>query len=45
VNLNRVRELEPYFHGEYIIRLDNGTKLKLSRTRRDQLRRFFGDDL
>ena len=37
VNLDRVRELQPYFKGEYVLILQNGTKLKLSRARRDKL--------
>ena len=37
VNLDRVREMQPYFKGEHILILQGGTKLKLSRTRRDKL--------
>jgi len=37
VNLDRVRELEPYFHGDYVLRLVDGTRLTLSRTYRDRL--------
>ncbi len=37
VNLDRVRELEPYFHGDYMVRLNDGTRLTLSRTYRDRL--------
>jgi two-component system LytT family response regulator len=37
VNLDRIRELQPWFHGEYIVVLKNGSKLKLSRSYREQL--------
>lgn len=40
VNLDRVRELQPYVKGEYIVILHNGEKLKLSRSRREQLERL-----
>lgn len=36
VNLDRVRELHPHFN-EYLVVLKDGTELKLSRTRKDQL--------
>jgi two-component system LytT family response regulator len=39
VNLNRVRELRPWFSGEMIIVMQNGTELKLSRTYRKDLER------
>jgi two-component system LytT family response regulator len=37
VNLDCIRELQPYFRGNYILILRDGTKLKLSRARRDRL--------
>jgi len=37
VNLSRVQEMEPYFHGDYIIRLKDGRTLTLSRTYRSRL--------
>lgn len=40
VNVARVRELQPWFHGEYIVVLQDGTNLKLSRTHRDALTRL-----
>ncbi len=40
VNLDRVREVHPLFHGEYRVVLDDGTKLRLSRGYRDRLSRF-----
>jgi two-component system, LytTR family, response regulator len=45
VNLERVRELEPYFHGDYILRLEDGTKLTLSRTYRERLEQRLGREL
>ena len=38
----RVSELRSYFHGEYIVILDDGTQLKLSRTYRDSLESIAG---
>jgi two-component system LytT family response regulator len=40
VNLDRVREVQPLFHGEHRVVLDDGTKLTLSRGYRDRLSRF-----
>jgi len=37
VNLNRIKELQPHFNGDYIVVLDNGRQLRLSRSRREQL--------
>ncbi|MDQ6690118.1 MAG: LytTR family DNA-binding domain-containing protein [Gemmatimonadota bacterium] len=42
VNIDRVRELQPYFHGEYVVVLRDGAKLKLSRGYRDSLARLLG---
>ncbi len=40
VNTERVKELQPLFHGEYSVTLKNGTRLTLSRSHRDQLARL-----
>lgn len=40
VNVDRVQELQPLFHGEYSITLRTGVKLTLSRSHRDQLARL-----
>ena len=40
VNTERVRELQPLFHGEYAVLLKAGTRLTLSRSHRDQLPRL-----
>jgi len=45
VNLDRIRELQPYFHGEYVVVLHDGTKLKLSRTYRARLQERLGQAL
>lgn len=37
VNIERIKELQPMFHGEYVVVLRNGAKLTLSRTYRDKL--------
>jgi two-component system, LytTR family, response regulator len=42
VNLDRVRELEPYFHGDYVLRLADGTRLTLSRSYRDRVQERLG---
>lgn len=38
VNLDRVRELQPWFHGEYVVILADGTKLTASRAYAGRLR-------
>jgi two-component system, LytTR family, response regulator len=42
VNVRRVKELEPLFHGEYVVFLHDGTRLKLSRTYKNHLGRLLG---
>ena len=42
VNLSRVKELCPYFHGESLVVLRDGTRLRLSRARREQLHAALG---
>lgn len=37
VNLDRIRELQPWSHGEYRVLLHDGTELTLSRTYRERL--------
>jgi two-component system LytT family response regulator len=37
VNLDRIRELRPIFHGDYLVRLNDGTELTLSRSYREKL--------
>jgi two-component system LytT family response regulator len=45
VNMHRVKQLEPYFHGEYVVSLQDGTKLRLARRRREQFERLLGQSL
>jgi len=40
VNIERVKELQPLFHGEYTVTLQNGTKVTLSRRYRDKLKQL-----
>lgn len=37
VNLERIKELHPHFNGDYIVVLEDGSQLKLSRSRRENL--------
>ena len=37
VNLDRIRELLPIFHGDYLVKLSDGTELTLSRSYREKL--------
>ena len=43
VNLDRVRELRPMFHGEYQVLLDDGTELTSSRGLKETLRKVMDD--
>jgi two-component system LytT family response regulator len=40
VHLDRIKELQPTFHGDYTVLLSDGTKLPLSRNLRGQLIKF-----
>lgn len=40
VNVERIKELQPWFHGEYLIVLSDGTQITLSRTYREKLMEF-----
>jgi two-component system LytT family response regulator len=40
VNVDYIRELEPYFHGEYVVILRDGTRLMASRVFSDRLDRL-----
>lgn len=42
VNVERIQELQPMFHGEYIVILKTGAKLTLSRSYRDKIDHLFG---
>jgi len=45
VNLDRIRELQPWSHGEYHVILHDGTQLTLSRGYRDRLHELLGGTL
>lgn len=42
VNLDRIRELQPMFHGDYTVVLRDGTRLALSRNYRERLAHLLG---
>lgn len=42
VNVDRIRELQPWFHGEYVVILQDGTRLMASRVFSDRLNRLIG---
>jgi two-component system LytT family response regulator len=42
VNLGSVKELQPLFHGEYVVIMRDGAELRLSRARRDRLQALLG---
>lgn len=42
VRIDRIKEMQPWFHGEYRILLQNGTLLTLSRNYRDKLQEALG---
>ncbi len=42
VNMDRIKELQPLFHGEYAVILRQGTRLTLSRSYRDKLDQLMG---
>jgi two-component system LytT family response regulator len=45
VNVERIRELQPYFRGEYVVMLHDGTSLKLSRGYKEHLEAALGRPL
>ena len=45
VNIERIKELQPWFNGEYVVFLKNGTRLTLSRSYRDKLQDRLGRTL
>ncbi|MCI0746982.1 MAG: LytTR family DNA-binding domain-containing protein [Verrucomicrobia subdivision 3 bacterium] len=42
VNVDRIKELQPMFHGDYTVILQNGTRLTLSRGYREALHQLLG---
>jgi len=44
VNLQRIREVQPWFHGHHRVVMINGQELKLSRYQKDKLRLLLGKE-
>jgi two-component system, LytTR family, response regulator len=44
VNVDRIRQIQPWFNGEYLVILDDGSQVPTSRHYRANLRRLFGRD-
>ena len=42
INLDSIKEIVPYFHGDYIVKLKSGKELKVSRRYWDRLERLMG---
>jgi two-component system, LytTR family, response regulator len=42
VNIERIKEMQPMFHGDYVVILKNGARLNLSRNYRDKLNHLLG---
>ena len=42
VNVDQIKELQPLFHGDYAVILQNGTRLTLSRTYREKAQQLLG---
>jgi two-component system LytT family response regulator len=42
VNLDRIQEIQPWFQGDYVLILNDGTKLTSTRGYRDNMRRLLG---
>jgi two-component system LytT family response regulator len=42
VNLDRIKELQPWFNGEYVVSLTTGARLTLSRGYREKLHARLG---
>jgi two-component system LytT family response regulator len=42
VNLNRVREMQQWFSGDYLVQLDTGVELRMSRNYREAVERQLG---
>jgi len=45
INIEAVKELQPLFHGDYVVLLRDGAELTLSRSYRPRLQKFFGNSL
>jgi two-component system LytT family response regulator len=45
VNVERIQELQPWFHGDYVVVLRGGQQLTLSRSYRHKLHELFGNSI
>ena len=45
VHLDQIKELQPTFHGDFVVVLRNGTTVPLSRSLRGQFAKFTGENL
>lgn len=45
INIDRLREIQPYFHGAYILTLRDGTEVRMSRSRRQGLEEALGQSI
>jgi two-component system LytT family response regulator len=45
VNVERIQELQPWFHGDYVVMLRNGQQLTMSRSYRHKLQELFGNSI
>lgn len=45
VNFDRIKEMQPLFHGDYLVRLHDGTELTLTRNYKEKLARPLGQFL
>ena len=45
VNLERIKELHPMFHGDYLVLLHDNTELTLSRSYRPKLQEILGESI
>lgn len=45
VNFDRIKEMQPLFHGDYLVRLHDGTELTLTRNYKERLARPLGQFL
>jgi two-component system LytT family response regulator len=43
VNIDRIAEMQPWFRGDYLVFLRDGTRLKLSRSYRESLKSFLSE--
>ena len=45
VNLEKVKEIQPYTRGEHVVIMNSGAKVRLSRGRRDKLEELLGQSI